>query len=172
MTKIGIGEFSGIHFVVSRYNEYLEWLPKLLIKFPGSICTVYNKGDDIIGHELYNVVPLKNVGRETDTYLHHVIFNYDNLDDVTVFLQGSPFDHCLFKNINIAWNNCKNGSGFENIIGTPSFYPSNGVETYERLRLCVRPPKFKFSHGSVFSVRKDMITTRTKKFYELAISMV
>jgi hypothetical protein len=26
--------------------------------------------------------------------LHHIIENYHRLDDVTVFTQGKPFDHC------------------------------------------------------------------------------
>lgn len=37
---------------------------------------------------------LLNVGRESDTYLHHIVSNYENgLADVTIFCQGDPFDH-------------------------------------------------------------------------------
>ena len=40
------------------------------------------------------VVPLPNVGREADTYLHHILARYDDLADVVVFCQGNPLDHC------------------------------------------------------------------------------
>ena len=32
---------------------------------------------------------LPNIGRETHTYLHHIINNYDSLPEVTIFLPGS-----------------------------------------------------------------------------------
>ena len=38
-------------------------------------------------------IKLKNIGREGETFLYHIINNYYNLDDVTVFLQGNPFEH-------------------------------------------------------------------------------
>ena len=36
---------------------------------------------------------LPNVGREAHTYLHHIVSNWDNLAEYTLFLQGWPFDH-------------------------------------------------------------------------------
>ncbi len=40
------------------------------------------------------VVQLRNVGREADTYLQHIIDHYDTgLADVTIFSQGDPFEH-------------------------------------------------------------------------------
>ena len=36
---------------------------------------------------------LPNVGRESHTYLHHIVANYDHLASVTVFTQGSISEH-------------------------------------------------------------------------------
>lgn len=80
---------SNIEIVISRYNEDLEWLNKCpFSKFP-VIC--YNKGqnDDYTVVNLKKSINLKNVGRESHTYLYHIIENYDKLADVTIFLPGS-----------------------------------------------------------------------------------
>jgi hypothetical protein len=73
--------------IIARYNEDLNWI------FPYRDCTlIYNKGlDDILGFP--NVIPLKNVGREGDTYLHHMINYYNNFSDRTTFLQGETLTH-------------------------------------------------------------------------------
>ena len=78
-----------IEIVVSRYNESLEWLnDEPFVKYP-VIC--YNKGvnDHYKIQNLKKVVKLSNVGRESHTYLYHIIHNYDHLADITVFLPGS-----------------------------------------------------------------------------------
>ena len=78
-----------VHIVVSRYAEDVAWLRAM----PGTEVTIYDKGGP--GNELAHVpanarrVPLPNVGREGHTYLHHIITQYDNLADVTVFLPAS-----------------------------------------------------------------------------------
>ena len=73
-----------IGLVVARYNDDLEWLND----FQDKNLYVYNKGNDTVN----NSVKLPNIGREAHTYLTHIINNYDNLDDVTIFTQGNP-DH-------------------------------------------------------------------------------
>jgi hypothetical protein len=73
--------------VVARFNENLEWLKS--IKYP---FTVYNKGDEID----IPSIRLENIGRESHTYITHIINNYDNLDDWTCFLQGNPEYHSNF----------------------------------------------------------------------------
>jgi hypothetical protein len=76
--------------VVARYNENLEWMKEM--PFEGHEYIVYKKGpnkDFYRSEHLKNVVDLDNVGREGHTYLYHIIHNYDNLADVTVFLPGS-----------------------------------------------------------------------------------
>ena len=75
--------------VVARYNEDIKWL------IPFKLVTIiYNKGDDSnITLKYFNTIKLKNVGRESHTYLYHIINNYDNLKDRTIFIQGKINDH-------------------------------------------------------------------------------
>jgi hypothetical protein len=82
-----------IEIVVSRYNEKLDWLNNA--EFAKHAAIVYNKGpnDDFTkAVNINKVIKLPNVGREAHTYLHHIINNYYNLADVTVFLPGSNND--------------------------------------------------------------------------------
>jgi hypothetical protein len=73
--------------VIARYNENLDWI-KLL---PNDIkITIYNKGKNDIE---YPFIPLKNIGRESHTYLYHIIMNYNNLADTTIFCQGGSIFH-------------------------------------------------------------------------------
>ena len=71
--------------VVARYNENIEWLNAEM-----EHCIIYNKGDRLY---LNNEIMLKNVGRESETYLQYIIQNYSNLPDVVVFTQAQISDH-------------------------------------------------------------------------------
>ena len=63
--------------VVARYNEDIEWIAD-------NNKIIYNKG---ILLNINNEYLLENIGRESETYLHYIIDNYDNLPDVVVFTQ-------------------------------------------------------------------------------------
>jgi len=86
-------ENNNIELVISRYNEDLEWLKEEPYnKLP---LTIYNKGpneDFYKPHLLKKIVKLPNVGVCDHTYLYHIIDNYDNLSNVTIFLPGSCMD--------------------------------------------------------------------------------
>lgn len=78
---------SNIDLVVARYNEDVNWLKKV----PKNINIIlYNKGKDDIQ---FKFIKLDNIGRESHTYLYHIINNYDKLADKTIFTQGDPFSH-------------------------------------------------------------------------------
>ena len=83
--------------VISRYGENLDWLMKWKDEFD---IIVYNKGEKIDNNN-YTVVELPNYGRESQTYLHHIVENYDSLYDGTIFLQGDIKDIGInvFKNL-------------------------------------------------------------------------
>lgn len=68
-----------LDIVVARYNEDISWTYKYR---PNVI--IYNKGNDPIDGSIL----LPNVGRESHTYLYHIISNYNNLANKTVFVQG------------------------------------------------------------------------------------
>lgn len=74
---------SYFEIVVARYSEDLYWIDKYK-----NFTTIYNKGND----KIESSIPLKNIGRESHTYLYHIVNNYDNLAEYTCFLQGDPFD--------------------------------------------------------------------------------
>jgi len=78
--------------VVARYSEDLNWITQE--PFHSYPYIVYNKGTDEAFTKtpnLLRVVPLPNVGRDMHTFLYHIIENYDNLADVTIFLLGTLF---------------------------------------------------------------------------------
>ncbi len=73
--------------VIARYNENLDWLDKI----PKDIkITIYNKGINDINRPF---IQLPNIGRESHTYLYHIINNYDNLAEQTIFCQGDSIFH-------------------------------------------------------------------------------
>jgi len=78
--------------VVARYNENISYLTPF-----EKVCIIYNKGDDNIQEEFINIIKLPNIGRESHTYLYHIINNYDNLADNTIFIQGNITDHKLLE---------------------------------------------------------------------------
>ena len=77
-----------LQIVIARYSENISWIT--LFK---DITIIYNKGgyNDVLSK--FNVIQIPNVGRESHTYLYHIINNYDNLADRTVFFQGKIDDH-------------------------------------------------------------------------------
>ncbi len=87
-----------VNIIVSRYNEKLAWTTKA--PYNKYKYTVYNKGpnDDFEKKNVSKVLQLPNVGRESHTYLQHIVNNYDNLADINVFLPGSiDTNHKVFK---------------------------------------------------------------------------
>lgn len=78
-----------INIIVSRYNEDLKWtLEKPFDQFK---YIVYNKGnnENFEKKNVKEIISIPNVGKCDETYLHHIIDNYNNLADINVFLPGS-----------------------------------------------------------------------------------
>ena len=61
-----------LEIVVARYNEDLEWLKKIPKEYK---ITIYNKGLDDIKNipSSATITKLPNIGRESHTYLYHMI---------------------------------------------------------------------------------------------------
>ncbi|KAJ0114779.1 hypothetical protein J7T55_004520 [Diaporthe amygdali] len=79
--------------VVARFKESLEpWAPVANNTY------LYSKGgieqeNDTVSHDLFRrYTNLPNVGREGQTYLIHIVNNYNSLEDIMIFTQASPFD--------------------------------------------------------------------------------
>jgi len=77
--------------VISRYNENLDWIHES--PFNKHPIIIYNKGNDDIdlkqNSSNTHIIKLPNVGRESHTFLYHIIENYDKLSEITIFLVGS-----------------------------------------------------------------------------------
>lgn len=166
--------------VVARYNEDISYLYLL-----SNIIIIYNKGDDNIP-KYYNSIKLPNIGRESHTYLYHIINNYDTLATITLFIQGRVSDHKLLPIMEYFKDN--------KFIGRESTYDIEMLKDYiqhngkylkelknKDLKKSKYTPyqwinkiglnienlkKFKMVWGANFSVSKDMIHKKPKIFYE------
>mmetsp|Transcript_63666 Transcript_63666/g.129715 ORF Transcript_63666/g.129715 Transcript_63666/m.129715 type:complete len:600 (-) Transcript_63666:28-1827(-) len=80
--------------VVARYHEDVQWLdalqdlPTILYNRGGSDTLLPQRRDNL------RIMSQENTGREDEVMLRHIVDNYDNLPEITVFLQGWPFLHC------------------------------------------------------------------------------
>lgn len=165
--------------IVSWYNENIEWTEQF------SDVIIYNKGEPL-NDSKYNEIILKNVGREGHTFYHHIVDNYDNLDDYQIFLQGNPFDH--YSNILFFLNQIK----IEQIFPHDFFFLSdemlicnlNGCKYHANLPIkyiykeLFENPKtfdmfeFAFGCGGQFIVSKRCILKKPKSFYEKIVKML
>lgn len=80
---------SNIEIIIARFNEDLKWTVEGI--FNNYKYVVYNKGDNdnFIKTNVIKIIHLKNVGRCDHTYLYHIVKNYNNLANITVFFPGS-----------------------------------------------------------------------------------
>lgn len=70
--------------IIARYNENLDWL----YKYKDFKKIIYNKGSKFNFKDQSKIINLPNVGRESHTWLYHIVSNYEILDEVNIFLQG------------------------------------------------------------------------------------
>ena len=91
--------------IIARYNEDISWLNEYK-KFN---LFIYNKGEDLSNKDFQNIIKLPNVGRESHTWLYHIVSNYKNLDENNIFLQGRINDlGCMVhKDINLYFEDLK-----------------------------------------------------------------
>ncbi|MCE6074828.1 hypothetical protein GOZ90_00230 [Agrobacterium vitis] len=80
--------------VIARYAEELEWIAQVPSNFE---IFVYNKGEEITSPQVLeranHIIARPNVGRESETYLHHMMGQRQRDHHFTVFAQGDPFTH-------------------------------------------------------------------------------
>lgn len=182
---------SKISLVLSRYRENIGWVYDYLDN-PDIKVFVYNKGDIGIGLKSENITVVKreNVGRECETYLSHIVNNYDNLSDLTIFTQAFPFDNIPsffdFLDYDVSldqfekyfnWYGTKVHECDQN--GSPGIYPitsghpnphNRTVRTiYEDIFSDECPSEIVFRPNASFSVSKDLILKHPKEFYEKLI---
>lgn len=79
--------------VLARYKEDISWILDIPVDFK---VIVYNKGDEITSEEILKraeVINRPNIGRESETYIHHMMTSWENTEDYTVYSQADPFLH-------------------------------------------------------------------------------
>lgn len=161
--------------VLGSHKEDLTWL-KYLPKRRKYSLVVSNSNGNILGacDESYT---RDNFGREAGHYLHYIITHYDQLDDVTVFLQGDPWPHAAMCGMP--------GILLELFFGSPSFkHPINYLgRDYTPQKFLMREgsehhnvlsralghsnigDNIGFSVGAQFCVKRDVILARPVDFY-------
>lgn len=179
--------------IISRYKEDISWLQN----HSDFNIYLYNKGPAIKDIKFKNTITLKNVGRESHTWLYHIIKNYNNLDDINIFLQGSIEDlNCMayqnpndyLKEIN-KYGFCASRYG----ILTPFHWKWNvGIEKDKRYKkqwenfdisrssigfrkfsenLFPKIPKIvATSYGGCFALKKELIKKYEISFYSSLLS--
>ena len=84
-----------IDLVISHYNNQLDWILELK-KYKLLNIIIYSKNPNSSNH-IHNIKVIKrlNAGREGETYINHIIENYNELDPnrYTIFIQDDPFEH-------------------------------------------------------------------------------
>lgn len=167
-----------LEVVVARYNENINWLRSLNCKV-----TIYDKGNDVVDRS----IKLPNIGRESQTYFYHIVKNYDNLADWTIFTQAHPFDHVKdMDNIvqhfphytgqsviinldNQAYfysNGAFNRALTSDTYGQPYHVPELNIDEIYKTLYSDEPPKtYEFTAGCIFSVSKERLLSKPKEFY-------
>ena len=183
-----------LQFVFARYNESVDWL-----ETTSANIIIYNKGNPL--HYLKNVISLPNVGRESHTYLYHIINNYNNLADFTFFTQAALTDHGYPQDINVLEEFIRRNivSGYtnnyhyhgDNHFAAPDFnrrikwllidkYKAP-PETVDCVLFCdwftkyiepTYPDKLLWYTGGIFGISKERILSRPKEYYQVLYDML
>lgn len=161
--------------VVSKYKENVEWLSDYIDKYP---IFLYDKGGEYLNYnKSINVNYLDNIGRESHTYLNHIIENYESLTDYVIFTQGNYKDHIKSFDKLIKKKNC-----YFHLM----YYPKNFRLQYYKGNLKSNTENFTFGqwfdkyinddnscdkfhfymkYGAIFTIKKENILSRPKEFY-------
>jgi hypothetical protein len=155
--------------VIAHYNEPLEWIKDIP---EGWRIVVYFKGKkpEPVEGVLYR--ELENVGRESHTYLYHIIANYDKLCDITVFTQADPFDHNIkfleelkYVKEDISFRRLSR----RGLLHDEALYPHLAGDKYpeffrETMGYDCDAMNFCFANA-IFAVNKDVVQGRHLDFY-------
>lgn len=162
--------------VIARYEEDVSWARKLKVPF-----VVYNKGASETGLEdTYRVTRRPNVGRESETFLSHIIEHYDSLPEHLVFLQGNPFDHChraveIIHTLPLGAGLVPLSGNFKHeILSAPYNWEGFG-ETLQSLASLMGLSESSaviYATGAQYAVPREAMLAREKSFYESLLPMV
>lgn len=172
--SINLDKNNKLEMVISQYNEDIDWIYNNKLQ---DISIIYNKNNTI--HKNYKKsIILDNIGRETHTYLYHIVNNYNNLSPITIFTQAKPFDHCnsFIEEINNLDENIS-FKEFSNALLVVRNYKCSNHNCLQIKPTCDKifkncPETFYFSPGALFAVSKNQIHKRSLEFYKKCIRLV
>ncbi len=114
-----------IECVIARYNESINWIN--MPQFDNvSKFIIYNKGTKLNIPLRHNAIEISipNVGKCDHTFLYHIINNYNNLADITLFASGRADDSRKGPKI-IKTMNLINETHNSVFIGHPNIIPDD-----------------------------------------------
>jgi hypothetical protein len=170
--------------VIARYNEPIEWIQEIPTEHRVHL---YNKGPPLDGPS----IQLENIGRESHTYLTHIVRNYERLSKYTVFIQANPFDHVAYAKWSIPgwlkkWKQQLDEWGYtrgEDITTEHDFHWPHGGVTLQDLTLAqwayryiddnelIEYPHVCMYDGACFGIRRDYILKRPKEYYQRLLDL-
>jgi len=183
---------SDFEVVIARYDEEIKFISEDRLLNT----TVYNKGENDVPDRFECVRTLPNVGHEAHTYLTHILENYNDLAEVTMFSQGAIRGHNVFGDLskyevpglNIRldqrktrchsmWGRMQHSGKWRRELNNGSMRPAKYKfgEFWDKYILRRRPNRdhdFRWSHGAIFSVARDIIHSSDKSYYERLLSLI
>ena len=171
--------------VIALYKENLSWLNNFP-KIDNYDIYIYHKDkgipkeiEQLLKKENIFYEELPNVGRESHTYIHHILKYYNTLPEKIFFTQADPFDHIdkdnklasnefFFDKIEDYFNGKENFKGYGKKHYIWRVGIGNKTEVMERLYAELIEGKLEdhyFNNGGIFGVNKELILFRGKKFY-------
>ncbi len=159
--------------VIARFQEDLQWIEKLKIPW-----VIYNKGPDTLPASLLrHSLQRPNVGRESETFLHHIVENYHQLPDYLVLLQGNPLEHCpgLFSILESHRPTQKViplSANYKRELITEDFNWGGFHECMDQMFEFIqvkRPSSIGYASGAQYIVPQKVIQARPQEFYQKLI---
>ncbi len=156
-----------LEFVIARFNENTAWTSRL----PGKV-TIYNKGDS----DLPQATRLPNIGRESHTYLTHIVKNIRELAHCTIFCQGRSLNHAPALR---SFREPRGEFGFltKRILtcdfnGGPHHRGLPIATLWDRLMpQRTKPSLLEFGAGAIFYVSRASVESNSLAFYQKALEL-
>lgn len=170
------------HLIVAKYTEDITWTKYA----KADQIFIYIKNNESLKNKdnlIYNKLP--NVGKESHTYLHHIVENYESLADLNIFVHGHPFDHTpnllkilkqtsLSEMTKVVKRSCDFGyiplGTISGIFSTsqPKWDKIHSIynEVYRPVTLLKLPPEFPATSNAQFIATKDCIKRHSLGLYE------
>jgi len=182
-----------LEIVVAHYREDLLWLTPA-----ADLVTVYSKGGPGFSERCLasfaRLISPPNIGRESHSYLYHIVKNYNHLADITLFTQGQVSDH-VGRDVTITemLNACRKRPSERLVV-----YTKHGLKLFDAWSGIPRVKKWKeekqcglmraanhtpsefwkwvfgmdhpaaiaFGWGAIFAVSREAIHQRPREFYQ------